>query len=150
MKEIFFALQLRGQSAVSAEDPKLIRSTTIGVSSNIITSIDPDGVAGRVQASAGEGAACETEVVMTGEHTFTEKGVLTFGNAGHSLRFSSVGEGYIGPSPVPGVLQGAVMWRVDEGTGQFEGAQGLITSNYTVTSKGEVVDHQFGVIFVKK
>jgi hypothetical protein len=33
--------------------------------------------------------------------------------------------------------------------GQFEGASGLITSNFTVSDTGEVVDHHFGALFVK-
>jgi hypothetical protein len=40
------------------------------------------------------------------------------------------------------------MWRIDSGQGQFEGASGLITSNFTVGDDGEVTDNHFGVIFV--
>jgi hypothetical protein len=44
---------------------------------------------------------------------------------------------------------GTVNWRVDGGDGQFEGASGLITSNFTVGPNGEVVDNHFGLIFLK-
>ena len=40
------------------------------------------------------------------------------------------------------------MWQVDSGEGQFAGASGLITSNFTVGEAGEVVDHHVGLIFV--
>ena len=38
--------------------------------------------------------------------------------------------------------------EIDGGEGRFEGARGLITSNFLVSDSGEVVDNQFGVIFV--
>jgi hypothetical protein len=42
-----------------------------------------------------------------------------------------------------------VIWRVEGGEGQFAGASGLITSNFTIDEAGEVTDNHFGVIFVK-
>jgi hypothetical protein len=41
-----------------------------------------------------------------------------------------------------------VMWRIDEGTGQFAGASGLITSNFLVDAGLGVVDHHFGVLLL--
>jgi hypothetical protein len=32
------------------------------------------------------------------------------------------------------------MWRITGGAGRFAGAQGLITSNFTVTPDGQVID----------
>jgi hypothetical protein len=46
-------------------------------------------------------------------------------------------------------MHGAVTWKVDGGDGQFEGATGLITSNFVLSDTGDVVDHQFGLIFLK-
>jgi hypothetical protein len=40
------------------------------------------------------------------------------------------------------------MWRVDDGEGQFAGASGLITSNFTLSDTDEVIDNHFGLIFV--
>jgi hypothetical protein len=34
------------------------------------------------------------------------------------------------------------------GEGQFANAQGLITSNFTLSESGEVNDYHFGVIFL--
>jgi hypothetical protein len=42
-----------------------------------------------------------------------------------------------------------VIWKVERGEGQFAGATGLITSNFFVSSTGEVTDNHFGVLFVK-
>ena len=41
------------------------------------------------------------------------------------------------------------MWRVESGEGQFAGASGLITSNFTLSANGELIDNHFGVIFVR-
>jgi len=46
-------------------------------------------------------------------------------------------------SGVEGLQRGAVIWEVTEGAGQFAGATGLITSNFTVGAKGEVVDNHY-------
>jgi hypothetical protein len=40
------------------------------------------------------------------------------------------------------------MWRVDSGEGQFAGASGPITSNFTLSGTGEVIDNHFALIFV--
>jgi len=149
MKEVFYALQFKGHGGPAPDDPSLIRVASTATSSSIVTGVDVDGVSGHVLASAGEGVACQSEVAMTGENSFRESGTIVFGNEGHSLRFASLGEGYIGPAADPKLRQGAVISRIEEGKGQFEGATGLITSNFTVTERGDVVDHQFGVIFVK-
>jgi hypothetical protein len=40
------------------------------------------------------------------------------------------------------------MWEVTGGEGRLAGAQGLITSNFTVGPQGEVVDDQFARLFI--
>jgi hypothetical protein len=35
------------------------------------------------------------------------------------------------------------MWRISGGGGSFTGAQGLITSNFTVSPNGDVTDDHF-------
>jgi hypothetical protein len=49
----------------------------------------------------------------------------------------------------PKLRHGSVIWRVEGGEGQFGGASGLITSNFTISEAGEVIDRHFGVIFVR-
>jgi hypothetical protein len=55
----------------------------------------------------------------------------------------------MGSSPESGLAHGSVMWRIDHGTGRFEGASGIITSNFTFSEQGEVTDNHFGVIWVQ-
>ena len=54
----------------------------------------------------------------------------------------------MGSSPVEGMEHGAISWRIDRGTGQFAGATGIITSNFTFSEQGEVTDYQFDVIWL--
>ena len=149
MKQILFALQFKGQAQPASEGSNVLQARTSATSGSISTAIGPEGVVGSVQPAAGAGTAeFESEVTLTGETSFQEQGTITFGGGGHRLRFSTIGEGFIAPSQDAGVMQGAVTWRVESGEGQFANASGVITSNFTVSESGEVVDNQFGVILV--
>jgi hypothetical protein len=55
----------------------------------------------------------------------------------------------MGPSPDPALKQGTVTWKLEGGEGQLNGADGVITSNFTITQDGEVTDYQMGVIYLK-
>jgi hypothetical protein len=41
------------------------------------------------------------------------------------------------------------MWTVTGGDGLFAGAQGLITSNFTVNLEGDVVDHHVARLYLR-
>lgn len=82
-----------------------------------------------------------SEVVLKGE-TFTETGRIDYVGRG-SVTFDTVGVGHIGPSPLPDTQWGAVIWRITAGEGEFRGATGYITSNFTVSATGEVVDNHY-------
>jgi hypothetical protein len=59
------------------------------------------------------------------------------------------GAGYLGPSPEEGLLEGSVIWRVEEGEGRFAGATGLITSNFVMRAEtGEVAEKQVISLFL--
>ncbi|MCH8298375.1 MAG: hypothetical protein IH873_09925 [Chloroflexi bacterium] len=83
----------------------------------------------------------ESEVVLTGDG-FDEVGTINYTGRG-SLKFKTVGVGHMAPSPVPGINHGTVMWSITEGDGEFSGATGLITSNFTFSEQGDVVDNQY-------
>jgi hypothetical protein len=84
---------------------------------------------------------------MTGESTFVESGRIRYGTAG-AVTFRTVGEGVRGPSPIPGLVHGAVIWEVTGGEGALAGARGLITSSFTVDARGDVVDHHVARLFL--
>jgi hypothetical protein len=159
MKQIIYMMQFKGQVTPVGTSPNVMKATTTATSCTWATVVGPDGLQSTLEPAAGEQATFESdvtfvggfessEVTSAGEGGFKETGVITFGAGEHRLRFSTIGQGYIGPSAESHLRQGAVMWQVDSGEGQFEGAQGLITSNFTVSEAGEVTDHHVGVIFV--
>ena len=146
MPQVLYALQFTGSAGPTGDDQTVMHAKTTSVG-GFSTVIDDSGVDGRVERAKGGSAAFESEVRLTGDGSFTESGTIHFGGA-HRLRFSTVGRGTLGPSAEEGVMAGAITWQIDGGEGQFAGATGYITSNFTVGSGGEVVDNQVGVIFV--
>jgi len=113
------------------------------------TVVGATGVSGNLQPTAGGQGRFESQVTFTGETAFQEEGSITFGKNQHRLYFSTVGQGYIGASADPRLKHGSVIWKVERGEGQFAGTTGLITSNFFVSSTGEVTDNHCGVLFVK-
>ncbi len=149
MKQIFYAMQFSGQAAPVAGSANVIKATTSASSCSLTTTVGADGLSASLQPAAGGRAAFESEVTVTGDSSFLESGTIRFGDGHHRLRFSTVGQGYMGPSADPKLRHGSVIWRVEGGEGQFAGASGLITSNFTLGEAGEVIDRHFGVIFVR-
>ena len=145
MQQVVYAMRFRGEGGPA--DDGTIHAATRSPSTRIMSSVGSSGLSGQIDASDGGEATFTSVVRMTGDTSFTETGTITFGE-GNSLDFSTVGEGFMGPSAEPGVLHGVISWRIDRGSGQFAGATGLITSNFTFSDKGEVTDCQFGVIWL--
>lgn len=159
MRQIIYAMQFNGEVKPLGTSPNVMKATMIAAGCSFTTVVGPHGLQATLEPTAGEPATFESEVTFlggfessdvtsAGEGGFKEAGTITFGAGEHRLRFRTIGQGYIGPSTEPNLRQGAVMWQVEGGEGQFDGAQGLITSNFTITDTGEVTDHQMGVIFV--
>ena len=78
---------------------------------------------------------------------FTESGSVSIGG-GAALTFSTIGKGVLQPeTTADGFNRGSIMWQVDEGSGQFAGAVGLIVSNFLVNLGNEqLIDHHLVVI----
>jgi hypothetical protein len=148
MKQVVYAMQFKGSAAPKAGVAGTIKATTAATSCTLSSVVGPDGLTGMLLPAPGGRASFESEVTLTGDTSFTEDGTIRFGDSNHSLRFSTVGQGFLGKSPDPALQHGSVMWRVEGGEGQFAGASGLITSNFTLSVTGEVIDHHFGLIFV--
>ncbi|MBI4610799.1 MAG: hypothetical protein HY726_17530 [Candidatus Rokubacteria bacterium] len=147
MKQLVFALQFKGTArpVPGAEDK--LRAKTRASSQVLRTTLSAKSVQGKLQSGRGTTAAFESEVQVTGEGTFLESGTISYGRAG-KVTFKTVGHGVIGPSGIEGLQRGAVIWEVTAGTGQFAGATGLLTSNFTVGPKGEVVDNHYVRLFL--
>ncbi len=123
MKDLVFAMELRGQAAPVEGREGVLQARTAG------------------RGPTGETVTFTSEVILRGE-TFTETGRIEYGNQG-SVQFDTVGAGYLGPSPLPETQWGVISWRITAGDGQFQGVQGHITSNFTVSASGEVVDNHY-------
>lgn len=148
MKQVIYVMQFKGGAVPNASKPGVIKASTSASSCNVSSIVGNEGVVGTIQPAAGGKASFESEVTMLGDTSFGEVGTISFGGK-NSLHFSTVGQGYLDKSADPALQHGSVMWRVDSGEGQFAGASGLITSNFTLSTTGEVTDNHFGVIFVR-
>jgi hypothetical protein len=145
MEPVTYAMQFRGSGAPN--DSGVIRARSVAPSARLVSTVGPTGVSFALEPT-GEGEALFESEVRMGEGTsFEEDGTITFG-PGNRVHFRTIGEGYLAPSTEPGVSHGVVMWEITGGEGAFEGATGLITSNFMATESLEVTDNQFGVIWV--
>lgn len=148
MHQLLYTMQFKGYAAPVGASPHVFQVITLAASCTITTAIGAEGMHGTLQPTGGGKAAFASELTFTGDTAFQESGSITFGEGGHRLTFRTVGPGYLGPSADPGRKQGAVIWHVDGGEGQFAGASGLITANFVVSATGEVTAHHCGVLFV--
>ncbi len=147
MRQVVYALRFTGQAEPVGHVGNVLRAATSAPSSTLTSTVDADGLTSTLVPAPGAAATFASEVTFTGETSFLEIGTITFGE-GHTVRFSTVGSGYLAPSADPRRKQGTVMWRVEGGEGQFAGASGLITSNFFVDEALGVEDHHFGVLLV--
>jgi len=147
MREVVFALEFRGRAGAVAGAPNLRAARTTAPSQRLSTLLGEDGVRAGVEPFAGDIAVLESRVERFGDGTFIESGTIRYGAAG-SIVFETVGRGWVGPAPHGAGVVGGVLWRVREATGRLAGAEGVITSNFTVTPTGEVTDDQFARLYV--
>ena len=147
MRELVFALEFRGHAAPmgGSEGKREARSTA--PSQTLSTVLGPDGIRAGVATAAGESAVLESRVERFGDGTFVEDGRITYG-AGGAVTFETIGRGWVEPAPRPGWSVGGVLWTITAGDGAFAGARGLITSNFTVSADGEVVDNHFARLYL--
>lgn len=99
MQQIVSALQFRGEGVPS--DDGVMRATMRASSSRITSLVGWSGLNGQIAISDGGEATFSTEVRMTGDTSFIETGTIPFGD-GNNLDFSTIGEGFMGPSAEPG------------------------------------------------
>jgi len=158
MSQIVYTTEFKGKLSPVGTSPNVMKAM-LGATCICMTVVGPNGLQTPLEPALGEQAAFESDVTYlggfesseatsAGEAGFKETGLITFDGGEHQLRFSTIGQGYIGPSAEPHLRQGAVIWQVESGEGQFKGAQGLITSNFIISDTGEVTNHHIGVIFV--
>ena len=145
MRELVFALEFRGTAGAGADGRRRAKSSA--PSQTLTTVLGDGGVHAQMKTLDGEHAVLESVVERFPDGSFVEDGTITYGRAG-SITFVTVGRGTVAPAPIEGWTSGAVMWTVTGGRGTFAGAQGLITSNFTVSAQGVVVDHHVARLYL--
>src|SRR5438876_1032796 len=90
-------------------------------------------------------ATCRRDLELTDDGSLTEKGELTFGT-GDAVTFTA--RGRLRPSPDPQFRHGTAVLEVTGGRGRLAGARGFLTSNFLLSSTGELTDHHQGLLFL--
>jgi hypothetical protein len=147
MRQLSFVLRFEGSAAPVAGASHTLQAQTAAASQIFRTVLAADGIEAALDAPGGGHAAFTSRVIVNADGTFDETGTITYGNFG-TVEFKTLGQGYIFPSGIEGLQRGGVLWEVTRGTGQFAGASGVITSNFSVASDGAVVDNQFAVLYL--
>jgi hypothetical protein len=145
MRQLFFALQFRGSASALASGNLQARTTARG--QVLRAALEAGGVVSSIEELGGPTASFESEVQITGEGTFKEWGSIAYGSAG-GVRFTTAGQGLLGPSGIEGLQRGAVIWEITGGDGAFAGVHGLITSNFSVDGAGAVIDNHVAQLFL--
>jgi len=143
-------LHFKGRTSRAAPDSESLRTVGSATSCVISTIIRGEGVESDLKASDDGGLAfLDSELRVTGPDSFRADGTITFGDTNqHLLCLSTLGEGHFTSSIHPGIVAGAVSWKIEGGAGQFDAAKGLITSTFTLSETGEFNDWHCGLIFL--
>jgi len=141
---IVYSLQFRGR--VTSLSSRVLEQRASAPSQALITTVDANGLAGRVQPCEGDEALLVSRLALADDGSFEQSGTIEFA-PGHVLAFRSVGSARLGRSPDPHLRHGAAVWEIEGGEGQFHGARGRITSNFFVSDADELTDNHLGLIF---
>ena len=148
VRELVFTLEFRGRAGAVAGLPSQRRARTSAPSQSLRTILTADGVQASVEILPGDTAELDSRVERFPDGSFVEDGRISYGRAG-AITFVTSGRGIVRPSPIAGWTEGAVLWNVTGGDGRFAGACGLITSSFTVSPDGEVIDHHIARIYIQ-
>jgi hypothetical protein len=149
LQKLLYTMQMRGRTSRPSDPSKPLRTTGSAASCTLSTTISASGVKADLTHSDGELAFFESELWLTASDEFQEAGEITFGDGTrHTLKFSTAGNGHVSPGIEPGMIAGAASWQIEAGEGQFAGARGFITSNFTITASGDRCDLHCGVVFL--
>ena len=146
MRQIGYAMQFRGSAGPQEGKKNELWAKSGSATNSLSTALGAGGPTVSIDEAASQRASFTSNVQILEDGEFTEDGTIDFGEAG-TLDFSTIGTGWMGPSAQDGLTHGGISWKIDGGTGPLAGATGIITSNFTVSGAGEVVDNQWGVLF---
>jgi hypothetical protein len=145
VQQLTYALQWKGQVTPETETVFVVHETI--KSCSITTVVNSGGITGGFDPAAVADGEFRTRVEVQQDGKFTEAGTIRFGE--HALFVSTKVPGWLEQSPDPQAQHGTVTFEVIGGEGQFDGARGIITSNFSITDDGEVTEHQVGVLYIR-
>ncbi len=149
MRPLAYSLQFRGVAEEGSE-PGEFTAHASAPACALVTTLTSAGVAGRFEsAERGTEALLESRLVIARNGSFHAVSTIVFGN-GHVLRLRTAAGAQLDRSPDPHLRQGAAVWTVEGGEGQFAGACGRVASNFFLSDSGEVTDSHLGLIFTKE
>lgn len=100
-------------------------------------------------AVASSTAQFESQVAATRDGEFVESGRIEYGS-GNTLKFTTLTAGsVVKDSEVEGCVTGGIIWKVDGGSGLFDGVVGVISSNFMSMADGSLVDHQVAALIFR-
>lgn len=146
MQQLVYALQFRGHAAADSETVFHVEERA--ASASITTVVNSGGLTGGFDPAAKVEATFHSRVELRTDGTFLEDGAISFGPV-HRIHFRTRVPGWVADSPDPRVRHGTVTFEVVSGEGQFDGAAGIITSNFTIAADGEVTENQIGVLYIR-
>ncbi len=139
MQRLTIVTHFRGSAAEPSGEPPQTDPRASSVSIEVVE--------GGGSAEPIERASYENHATYTGESTFAETGSIRYD--GGELQIATLSDGTLGPSAEAGVLHGAALYRITGGSGRFDGASGLITSNFLLhPATGEFEERQVTVVFL--
>ncbi len=153
MRRVRYVMEFKGRGEQRSDGGNVWITASAAPSARVATTVGAEGVDATVEEIAGGRAEFNSEVEahdggpLEPGKRFREWGTISFGGD-NVLRFDTVGAGRMDPVGETGILQGGIVWTVEGGSGQFDGATGIITSNFAVDADGEVTDYHCGVIFL--
>jgi hypothetical protein len=122
-----------GRTAPVENSPGFVSSAADG---KVLLVLDPRAAPG---SNAFTQARFKTLVYAQGGR-FYEAGRVEFPGTDHFLIVDTPEPG-ISQEAADGSSRGSVIWRILSGGGDFQGAQGLVTGNFTSAAEGTFTDH---------
>jgi hypothetical protein len=149
MRRILYTMHFVGRTSPVPENSTVLRTRGTATSCVITTVLSPSGLKSDLKGSAGDLAFLESELRLNGGGEFQEMGQITFADeCKHVLEFSTLGRGHVVCGIEPGLIAGSASWLISGGIGQFAGAQGVISSTFTINESGDRNDLHCGLIFI--
>ncbi len=139
MNRINYSTQFTGTSETTDYSDGAFKTSTVAP----IGSIFAEDGEGTVSLGNAGDAKIKSTVVLTGNGSFQQYGTITFEDSRDRLHFSTQGQGRIEDGADK---RATATLKIDRGEGRFQNASGLISSDFSISENGDVIDNQIGAV----